>query len=575
MLSYFILILIPMMILTLVSYRQASHIVESQVLFSAKQIFEQTNSFLSYKIAKIVDASNIIAIDRNVNTILCKKPDLYSLPEQLKDMEDLTAYLKSFQGNDDIWRVRLNVNPQFIYAKENVNLFSYREKEVANWFKKLKTINENYLWVPSPNMGDNHESIQTLSLVRPIYDLNWYLKIIGLLQIDVTENTIRTIITKANTTQHGVAYIQNSDGIIIMSSNDTLKSQYQLNHKFCENLAYQLNNWAETRCNGKKVLVGAKNINGSDWVLVSIIPFEDILKSSRNIRNQMLLLMLGLGSMSYVLAYYIAKLTTKRIEILIQTMRKVQNADLNAKIISHSKDEIGELTENFNYMIEKMTILVKEQYHSGQEVKNAELKALQAQINPHFLYNTLDLINWSAIKNNIPEISSIVQSLAKFYKLSLSKGHDVVSLTDEIKHAELYVNIQNMRFQNKINLELDIDERIKDYCILKIILQPLVENSILHGIMEKADKAGIIKISARLTNDIIILSVQDNGIGMNAKQLQNILTDQSSNVLHGYGIRNINERIKLFYGNEYGLSYENSQNSGTTVTIKIPAMKLE
>lgn len=581
MLSYFILILIPMIILTSISYRQASQIVEGQVLFSAKQVFEQTNAFLSYKINNIVKVSDIIAVDRNVNTILCKEPNSYSLPEQLKDMQALTDYLKSFQENDGIFRVRLYVNDKLIYAREKVNLFSFQEIQGLDWYKKLQT--EHILWVPSFfKQGESSrqdefsrpaESEQMISMVRLIRDLNWYLKVVGVLQLDIPESDIRHIITNANTTKHGVAYLQNSDGFIMASSNDILKDQYQLDPNFCKSLASRLDNWAETNYRGKKILVGAKNIFDSDWILVSVIPFEDILSASSHIRNQMFLLMLALGSVAYILAYYISNSTTKRIELLIQKMRKVQNADLNAKITTHSKDEIGELTENFNYMIEKMTILIKEQYQSGQEVKNAELKALQAQINPHFLYNTLDLINWSAIKNKIPEISSIVQSLAKFYRLSLSKGQDVVPIADEITHAKLYVDIQNQRFENKIDFQLDIDERILDYSILKLILQPLVENSIIHGIMEKESKSGMIRISGRLIDDRIILQVQDNGVGMTPEKLQNILSGGSSSDLHGYGVRNIDERIKLFYGNEFGLSYESSRNSGTTVTIKIPRHK--
>jgi Predicted signal transduction protein with a C-terminal ATPase domain len=577
MLSYFVLILIPLAILTVISYRQAARIVENQVLFSAKQVFQQSNAFLSYKIARIVDVSNIIAIDRNVNSILGKGPHDYPLPEQLKDMETLTAYLKSFQGNVDIWRIRLNVNPAFIYSNENINLFSLHQVEQFDWYRQLNNLSQNYLWLPSSVMNNgpmNSDQGRFISLIRPIYDLNWYFKIIGILQIDVPEDTIAAIIAKANTTEHGVAYIQNSAGLVLMSSNDLLKRKYPLDYKFCKHLAFQPDNWTETYSNRGKVLVSANNINGSDWLLISVIPFQDILKSSQKIRSQMLLLMLVLVSIAYLLAFYIAQLTTKRIEILIQTMRKVQNADLNAKITSHSKDEIGELTENFNYMLERMTALVQEQYHSGQELKNAELKALQAQINPHFLYNTLDLINWSAIKNNIPEISAIVQSLAQFYKLSLNKGQDVVALRDEITHSKLYVAIQNMRFQNKIGLEINIEERLQQYSILKIILQPLVENSILHGIMEKDDKSGIIKISGQLVGNALILTVQDNGVGMSEEQLRDILTGTSSNELHGYGVRNIHERIKLFYGNEFGLSYESRMNSGTTVTIKIPAVLL-
>lgn len=252
-----------------------------------------------------------------------------------------------------------------------------------------------------------------------------------------------------------------------------------------------------------------------------------------------------------------------------------EKGDFNIPILSSSEDEIGQLTKSFQSMLTKMAILIEDQFKLGHEIKNAELKALQAQINPHFLYNTLDLINWMSMKYNAKEISSLVDALSKFYKLSLSRGEDVISIEDELNHVKAYVMIQNMRFSNGITLETDVSDELKQYGILKILLQPLVENAILHGILEKDDEQGTIRITGWLENGIITLRIQDDGAGMSWEMLQEIPNRILPNEKHGYGIRNIDERIRLNYGSEYGLTYDSKPGEGTTVEIRIPAIHYE
>ena len=227
--------------------------------------------------------------------------------------------------------------------------------------------------------------------------------------------------------------------------------------------------------------------------------------------------------------------------------------------------------EAFNKMASRISELIEEKYKMGQEVKSAELKALQAQINPHFLYNSLDLINCIAIKHNVPSIVTMVNSLARFYKISLSRGVDVIPIKDEISHITLYVQIQNMRFDNKIQLNLQIDEAVYSYKILKILLQPIIENSIVHGILEKKEKCGIITVTGKLENNTVIFTIEDNGIGMTEEKIRSILSENSTGYSGNYGVKNINDRIKLYYGNDYGLKYTSEPGKGTTVEVRIPA----
>lgn len=183
------------------------------------------------------------------------------------------------------------------------------------------------------------------------------------------------------------------------------------------------------------------------------------------------------------------------------------------------------------------------------------------------------MINWYAWENDGPEIISIVDALAKFYKLSLSKGKDVVSIGDELSHVSYYFQIQSKRFKNALNLEISVDETLMQYSILKITLQPIIENSILHGILCKETKSGYIRISGDLIANEIHLYVEDDGVGISEEKLKSLLAPTSENSQSGgFGVRNIDQRIKLYYGTGYGLYYTSEKNKGTTVKITVPAI---
>jgi two-component system sensor histidine kinase YesM len=274
-----------------------------------------------------------------------------------------------------------------------------------------------------------------------------------------------------------------------------------------------------------------------------------------------------------LLAFFVSRSATKRIKGLILRMDRVVQGDFSVTLDPGNKDEIGQLTERFNFMIAEVEQLMEEKYGLGKEVKNLELKALQAQINPHFLYNTLDLINWMSVRHNAEDIRTLVTALSRFYKLSLGKGEDTVPLQDELEHARTYVEIQNMRYENAIELVIDTPPDLKECRVLKLVLQPLVENSIFHGIMLKKEERGVIRITGERVETDLFLFVEDDGVGMSDERLAQILTSGvSSSDHHGYGVRNIHERLQLNYGPEFGLSFQSCEGKGTKVRIRIPAV---
>jgi two-component system sensor histidine kinase YesM len=381
------------------------------------------------------------------------------------------------------------------------------------------------------------------------------------------------MLENSTTTPLSKAFLINENDEIICYSGNFKESDIALSRKYSDlfDEAGKYGTWYNIKWDEEKVLIKSKFVANTDWRMVIVIPYIDILSISNKSRNEMLVVILLTSIVAFVLTYIFSYSITKRISQLIKQMKKVETGNFDVRILGYGNDEIGQLQKNFNYLLTKIAMLLDEKYKMGKDLKNTELKALQSQINPHFLYNTLDLINWKSLNKNVPEISRMVQSLAKFYKLSLSNGDEIVTLSNEIEHVCSYMQIQNERLGNRVALIIEIDKSLYRYKVPKIILQPIVENAIFHGIVEKEEGTGVIRISGKLEENILVLVVDDNGVGIPQNRLDHILNQVPDSNGHGYGIKNIQLRIKLHYGDAYGLTYKSKLGVGTRVEIRIPA----
>ncbi len=264
-----------------------------------------------------------------------------------------------------------------------------------------------------------------------------------------------------------------------------------------------------------------------------------------------------------------SKFIVDRIEALTKNAKAIQDGKLEVDVTSDDKDEIGTLIRAFGQMVERIKFLIEEVFESKLNEKNYEMRALQQQINPHFLYNTLSMINFMALESGQNDISKITLSLSDFYRTALNKGNNTCSLGDELKNMNAYLDIQQMMHDYEFELDVVIDEELKDYETPNLILQPIVENAIGHGIDLLEDRKGILSVYATSTDDEIYIMVEDNGVGMDEETMEKMLSQNSK----GYGMRNVNQRIKLLYGEDYGLHIESIIGQGTVVTIRLPKRK--
>lgn len=566
-----LLIIIPSVFFTVVSYIQVSRTLESQTLITSKQIFNNVSSVLDRRIGNMLNTMNIISIDANVNEMLTRNTRENTLQKQIEDSARVSSFFGSLQKNYDLYRIRLYVRADMIYSEENYNFFNAVNILNSRWYVDLSNSRNPTRWYPPSTLeGTISGNTRVVSAARKLYNLNSYGDEVGVLKVDITEKDLQNVLSKSKITRTSAMYIENSSRELIASSDERIAQNWSA---YRDELSINRDrNWQKVVINKQDSLIAFEPINNTDWTLVSVIPLNEVLASSRTLTNRMLFLILGLTLPLCLLVYYASDRYTRKIKQIVGRMKRVQNGDLDVIITTHGRDEVGELVENFNYMIKKMTVLIEEQYTLGKKVKNAELKALQAQINPHFLYNSLDVVNCLAIKYRTPEIKYMVDQLSKFYKLTLNKGEDIIPLRDELEHVKTYVSIQNMRFDNLVALECVVDERLYGKKTLKLILQPLVENAIIHGILEKDGSNGIIRITGSLAGDTVILNVEDNGVGMAPRKIQSIFEKADSEQVHSYGVGNVNERIKLCFGNKYGLRYESEPGKGTKAEITLPSL---
>lgn len=575
--SYLVLIFVPMLILTALSYKRVSFQMEDNMLRTSQNALAQSKVYLETKLFNLVNASGIIHTNQTLNDVFIANPLYYDtdLLQQAADQGNLTSLFNQIEVNTDVYKVRLYLRAIDGYYYDNVRFNVFKELDNVRWYERLKTATATVTWIPPSyfNPSDN-EGSDIISLCRPIH-IKSYNVTEGVIRIDMRESVVRNIVAQANVTTTGILYIVNDNGEMISASGKLPLLDNTALRKAAEDPSDAKNTVSRITSSGNHYIRLSYDIADSDWRFISIIPESEIKSTGNDIRLYMTIVLCITGAFSFMVAYLWFNTTARRLKHLAMNIRKVTRGDFNTQIRISSNDEIGQISHDFNYMVREMEAMIQDRFEHGKKIKSLELRSLQSQIKPHFLYNSLDMINWSAMMSGNLEIGAMVQALSKFYKIGLSKGEDIITVGNEIEHVTAYLELQNFRFENQIQLELNVDKEILHYGILKITLQPLVENAIQHGIL-KGNRAGIICITGEKKGGILVFSVSDNGIGMAKETLERIKKGEDhKGEYHGYGIKNINDRIKLQYGPAYGLSYCSEPGKGTKATITLPAITID
>ena len=313
------------------------------------------------------------------------------------------------------------------------------------------------------------------------------------------------------------------------------------------------------------------------WSIIGAIPMTELTKDTNSIGTTISILLVAACLFDILAALYFAGTISKPVNHLMLLMKKVEEGDFSVEMKASGRDEIGRLAESFTAMVERIRDLMGRVHDEHQKLRAAELLALEAQINPHFLYNTLDSIIWLSRGGKSADIIRLVTAMTKLFRIGISNGHELISIGDELEHVRSYLTIQEIRYKDKMDYRIDVPVELHHHRILKLILQPLVENAIYHGIKNVRGK-GFISVSGREENGDIVLSVADSGTGMSSAQVEALRRSldapgTSEDLRPGYGLKNVHERLTLFFGNGYGLSFQSEKSKGTIVTVRIPKVK--
>jgi two-component system sensor histidine kinase YesM len=327
----------------------------------------------------------------------------------------------------------------------------------------------------------------------------------------------------------------------------------------------------EESIQGKTMLVSYRQIGTLGWTVVSVSPISDLNGKLITFRKVMYAVLALCMFLAFIIALFLSSNITNPIRKFIKSMSYAQEGNFDIQIQYKRKDEFTYLFSQYNKMILQIKELINKLYVSEVKKKEAELKALQAQINPHFLYNTLDSINWIALRNDVPDISHMVTSLSDFFRYSLSDGKSIIPIEDEFRQVESYLSIQQVRFKERLEFSFQLEPEVYGHYTVKLILQPLVENSLIHGIEKRRGK-GIIVIKARKTEDLIEIEISDNGIGADIDKLNAMLhNDSDSDSDKSFGMNNVNQRIQQVFGKGSGIYYKIHDGPGITVKVTFPA----
>ena len=394
----------------------------------------------------------------------------------------------------------------------------------------------------------------------------------AVLLIEMAYQGLEEVLDEVTLGNGGYIYLMDSNGDIIWHPKFELIASGRVKENNLVAAGYD-DGSREEIFNGTRQTVVTKTVGYTGWKLVGVIKGTGISLNMLKTRLFIVFVILLIIFIVILINSYISFRVTNPIRELEKSVKALEEGNLDADIYMGGSYEVQHLGKSVQDMKFRIKGLMQDIVNEHEEKRKSEFDSLQAQINPHFLYNTLDIIVWQIENEKQSEAVHTVTALARFFRLSLGKGKNIVTVKDEIEHVKNYLMIQHMRFKNKFDYEFDIAEDVLELPSLKLMLQPLVENAIYHG-MEFMDGDGMIMVKAWRKEDELYLSVADNGLGMTEDKVEMILTGESTSGNgrgSGIGVKNVNERIKLYFGEAYGLTIDSEPDEGTTVIIHLPA----
>ncbi|MEK4293871.1 cache domain-containing sensor histidine kinase [Paenibacillus sp. FSL R5-0914] len=561
-LVFVLVTILPMMLFVYFSFELTKSKLTDQIYINMMNSTAQINKNLENKLDSYEHISASIYLDNRLATYLTS------------EYQDDPSYLDVYQyiGNriDTVMAAYPDFGSVFIYSdnpslpKDNYYIKPVTpEVKETELYKQLMQSHGNIIHLSSPQSQDNPAMFTLARLLNNNRNQYPY----GILVFEISESVIYSLMEKEAGGKD--IFIVNDKGLILSAADKQLLNT-SLPEMLDQNFDELPSGRFDTTYKGEKAFA-VYNTLTNGWKTVSIFPYDSIIQDAKSLSELIIKISLGFIVVALLLIYITASMFSKRIRMLIRMIRRLERGDFNPTNDEYlGNDEIGQLHFAFKQMTTRLKSLITEVYQKELQNKEAELDLLQAQINPHFLYNTLGSISSLALKHQDTRIQDLVLHLAKFYRISLNKGKSILTINEELKLTQSYNAIQLIRFKGQLNITYNIDEAILPYSTVKLALQPFVENAVLHAVWNQESPLNI-HIKGIVENSDIILSIIDDGMGMSRETLHTLLDDKPG---RGYGISNVDRRIKLRFGEHYGVTVFSRLGIGTTVQIRLPQKEM-
>ncbi len=565
--SYFLIVMVALAVFALV----ALHYTEKTVMENAEeysgQLITQVNSDIDSYMDYLHNISVLITSDSAVQEYLFNEK--LTAQERREVFERITTQFGTImETRDDIVNIgiigeneRYIINNGYYMVNENIEL------QELEWVRKTyekhgitvissshvqNVVNGKYEWVITLGKALQNKSSRELE---------------GVFFVDLNYSSIRELCTGISLGNRGYIYILDDNGNLIYHPQQQLLYSGLKSERIQEVLECEDGSFVTE--DGKLYSISKSRETG--WSVVGVSYVDDLLKNSEQTARIYIISAVAILFAALALAYVMSYGITKPIKTLGESMKEVEKGDFEHAVLEVSgHNEIARLSTTFNMMIREIKRLMEQNVEEQRQKRKSELRALQAQINPHFLYNTLDSIIWMAEWGKTKEVVLMTSSLAKLLRQSISNQNELVRVEEEVEYTRSYLTIQKMRYKDKLEYEVDVSPEVLDQKIPKLVLQPLVENAIYHGIKYKEGK-GKLLIKGEFGSKDLVLRVIDDGIGMTEEQLSKIFEKRETDTRkNGVGVLNVHERIQLYYGKEYGLKFYSQPEQGTVVEVCIP-----
>ncbi|KEQ26775.1 cache domain-containing sensor histidine kinase [Paenibacillus tyrfis] len=570
------LAIIPLAVLGTFSYHKSAQVVQQQVCQTILESLSQVNYSLDYFVKDIEQLTMYIYSSRDIQDVLSKSADR-SLAEKHQDKQKVGEVLDTFLGfkNWDISIYLLGENGDRYFTGDL--LPGAYDDYNASWglFRKMRLAGGNVVWDTHYSMKKTDDFGIVLSSGRLLKRVDTNAPL-GYLVVDMMENALADKYKKAHLQPGGQMLLLDRNGYIISSTPSKHKVGTKLEEPFVDRVLAGGKGFFEQSGEGTPpVMVVYDTSEVTGFKLVNVLPVAALTQESSSIRNLTLLVIAVGAAVSCVLAYLLSVNITHPLRKLKSLMRTVETGNLDVAFPTKYKDEVGQLGRSFNAMVQRIKQLIDEVYKKQLMLQEAEIRAIQAQFNPHFLYNALDSINWMARIHKLDHISRTVVSLGELLRFSIRKGQALIPVREDMQQIRNFLTIQQMRYGDKLEVHIELDEEVERLYTLKLMLQPIVENAITHG-LEMKRGLGRLLITGKVVGERVRFEVRDDGVGIPQEKLERITSGQfvsADERKTGIGLENVKKRLQLYFGDRYVLSLASQPQQGTTTIIEIPIIR--